>query len=139
VSNQRGYVTISMSVTNIGDKAQTFFPQNQKLIDTAGRTFEADTMAAYDFNKDGIIELNPGLGTQIVVPFKAPPGTQFTAVELHGSTLSGERRSAWVRRRRRYPHGRRPFERRAVRVQRRPVHNGIAGSASPRGVPATVP
>jgi hypothetical protein len=89
VSNQRGYATVSMSVTNIGDEAQTFFPQNQKLIDTAGRTFDADTMAAYDFNKDGIVELNPGLGTQIVVPFKAPPGTQFTAVELHGSTLSG--------------------------------------------------
>jgi hypothetical protein len=89
VSNQRGYVTVSMSVTNIGDEAQTFFPQNQKLIDTAGRTFRADTMAAYDFNKDGIVELSPGLRTQIVVPFKAPPGTQFTAVELHESTFSG--------------------------------------------------
>ena len=33
-------------------------------------------------------------------------------------------------------HGRRPFERRAVGVQRRPVHDGVAGAASPGGVPS---
>jgi len=34
------------------------------------------------------------------------------------------------------PHHRRPFERRAVRVEGRPVHHGIAGAAMPGGVPA---
>jgi Domain of unknown function (DUF4352)/Protein of unknown function (DUF2510) len=76
-ADARGYVTVIMKVTNIGNEAQTFFPQNQKLIDASGRTFEADTMAVYDFNKEGIIELNPGLGVEVAVPFKAPPGTQF--------------------------------------------------------------
>ena len=88
VSNARGYVTVIMKVTNVGNEAQTFFPQNQKLIDVAGRTFDADTMAVYDFNTEGIVELNPGLGMEVAVPFKAPAGTQFSAVELHDSAFS---------------------------------------------------
>ena len=34
-------------------------------------------------------------------------------------------------------HDRRSIERRAVGVEWRPVHNGVAGSASPGGVPAS--
>jgi len=34
------------------------------------------------------------------------------------------------------PHHRRPFEARAVRVEGRPVHHGIAGAAMPAGVSA---
>jgi hypothetical protein len=94
VYNQRGYTTVQMSVTNIGNEAQTFFPENQTLIDTAGREYECDTMAVYDFNKDGMIELNPGLKTVSVVPFKAAPGTAFSAVELHDSAFSGGARVA---------------------------------------------
>lgn len=89
IYKQEGFVTVHMQVTNIGDRAQTFFPQNQKLIDMQGREYEADTMAVYDFNDDGIIELNPGLSTEVVVPFQAPPGTQFSAIELHDSAFSG--------------------------------------------------
>ncbi len=89
IYNQQGYVTVHMQVTNIGDRAQTFFPQNQKLIDMQGREYDADTMAVYDFNDDGIIELNPGLSTEVVVPFQAPPGTEFSAIELHDSAFSG--------------------------------------------------
>ena len=32
------------------------------------------------------------------------------------------------------PHSRRPVERRAVDIERRPVHHGIAGSAMPTSV-----
>jgi hypothetical protein len=35
------------------------------------------------------------------------------------------------------PHHRRPFERRAVRVEGRPVHDGIAGAAVPARVSAS--
>ena len=37
------------------------------------------------------------------------------------------------------PHSRRPIERRAVRVEWRPVHRLVARAAGPRGVPAAVP
>ncbi|MBY0287492.1 MAG: DUF4352 domain-containing protein [Mycobacteriaceae bacterium] len=89
ISTQRGFVVVQMQVTNIGNEAQTFFPQNQKLIDSAGREFECDTMAVYEFNDDGITELNPGLSTAILVPFQAPPNTAFSAVEVHDSAFSG--------------------------------------------------
>ena len=36
------------------------------------------------------------------------------------------------------PHRRRPIERGAVFVHRRPVHHGVAGAAMPTGVPAAV-
>jgi hypothetical protein len=37
------------------------------------------------------------------------------------------------------PHGRRPFQRRSVRVERWTVHRLIGCAARPRGVPAAVP
>jgi len=46
----------------------------------------------------------------------------------HGST--------WASLRRRDPHGRRPFQRRAVGVHRRPVHHAITRPAVPAGVPS---
>jgi hypothetical protein len=89
VYNEGGYTTVHMNITNIGNEAQTFFPQNQKLIDVAGREYEVDSMAVYNFNKEGISDLNPGLTTKAIVPFKAAPGIQFSAVELHDSAFSG--------------------------------------------------
>jgi Domain of unknown function (DUF4352)/Protein of unknown function (DUF2510) len=88
VYNQ-GYMTAHMTVRNIGNEAQTFFTQNQKLIDSAGRIYDADTAAVYDFNKSGMVDLNPGLSTESVVPFRVPEGVTITAVEVHDSAFSG--------------------------------------------------
>jgi hypothetical protein len=76
-----------MSVRNIGNEAQMFFAENQKLIDSAGRTYEADTMAVYDFNKSGMVDLNRGLNTTSIVPFKVPAGVQL--FEVDDSAFSG--------------------------------------------------
>lgn len=89
VTAARGYTVVTITVGNIGNEAQTFFPQNQKLIDSAGREYDCDTMAVYEFNRDGIVELNPGLNQSVAVPFQAAPGTQFVAVEWHDSAFSG--------------------------------------------------
>ena len=66
--------------------------QNQKLIDTAGREYAADSMAALSMNRDDnamVIDMNPGFSITAKVPFDVPPGTQVSAVEVHDSALSG--------------------------------------------------
>jgi hypothetical protein len=88
-SDGGGYMTVHMKVANIGNEAQTFFAQNQKLIDTAGRTYEPDTMMVYKYNQSAMVELNPGLNTTSIVPFHVAEGTQIAAVEVHDSAFSG--------------------------------------------------
>jgi hypothetical protein len=89
--NQHGYFTVNVRVRNIGDGAQTLFAQNQKLIDGEGSTYDADTMAVYDFNQQsgGTVDLNPGLTTDMTIPFRVAPGATLTFVELHDSAFSG--------------------------------------------------
>jgi hypothetical protein len=60
------------------------------------------------------------------------------AGDRHGGRSASRalaRPSAWAKRCRRDPHRRRPFQRRAMSVERRPVHHGVAGAAMPAGVP----
>jgi hypothetical protein len=86
------WMIATMTVTNTGDKPQSFFVQNQKLIDTAGREYAADSMAALSMNRDDnamVIDMNPGFSITAKVPFDVPPGTQVSAVEVHDSALSG--------------------------------------------------
>lgn len=42
---QGQFVIVTLSVQNIGDRAQGFSPSNQKLFDTEGRSFESDSTA----------------------------------------------------------------------------------------------
>jgi hypothetical protein len=42
---QGQFVVVTLSVQNIGDRAQGFSPSNQKLIDTQGRSFDSDAEA----------------------------------------------------------------------------------------------
>jgi hypothetical protein len=89
VYNQSGFTMVSMKVSNIGNEAQTFFAQNQKLVDTAGRTYDADTTSMITLNKSSMQDLNPGLSTSSIIPFQVPTGAQITAVEVHDSAFSG--------------------------------------------------
>ena len=41
VDAQGEFIILTMSVANIGDQAQSYFGANQKLIDAAGREYEA--------------------------------------------------------------------------------------------------
>jgi Domain of unknown function (DUF4352) len=85
------WVIATMTVTNTGNEPQSFFAQNQKLTDTNGREYAADTMAAYAMNQDDAmtIDLNPGFSINVKVPFDVPPGTQLDKIELHDSAFSG--------------------------------------------------
>jgi hypothetical protein len=83
------YIIATMTVTNTGTEPQSFFAQNQKLIDTAGRSYAADSMAALSMNQDSmVIDMNPGFSITVKVPFDVPPGTVPDKIELHDSAFS---------------------------------------------------
>lgn len=83
------FVIVTMTVTNIGKEPQSFFVQNQKLIDSAGRQYAADASVASSINQDSmVIDMNPGFTITESVPFDVPVGTIYTAVEMHDSMFS---------------------------------------------------
>lgn len=81
---------VTLSVTNIGNEPQSFFVQNQKLIDSQGREYAADAMAALRMNEDAMaLNLGPGFNIIVRVPFDVPPGTQPEYIVVHDSAFSG--------------------------------------------------
>jgi hypothetical protein len=84
------YVIVSMTVKNIGGRAQGYYSLNQRLIDIRGSQFSPDDMAdiALNGDKDGI-DINPGNQIAVSVAFDVPEGTEPTQVVLHDSAYSG--------------------------------------------------
>jgi hypothetical protein len=80
------FVIVTMTVKNTGDQPQSFFAQNQKLFDTSGRQYAADSMATSD---SMVMDLNPGFTLPVKVAFDVPPGTAISALEVHDSAFSG--------------------------------------------------
>ncbi len=84
------FIIVTLQVSNVGNEPQSFFVQNQKLIDTQGREYAADSMAAIRINEDAMaLDLGPGFDITVNVPFDVPRGTQPEYVELHDSAFSG--------------------------------------------------
>lgn len=85
------WVLASIRVTNIGNEPQSFFVGNQKLIDTAGREYAADDMAAMRINDEStmVLDLGPGFSLNVVIPFDVPPASVPDALVLHDSAFSG--------------------------------------------------
>jgi hypothetical protein len=84
------WVIATITVRNIDEEPQGFLACNQKLLDSAGHTYAADTAAAVAMNNGSMqIDMNPGANITLNVPFDVPPGTQPTAIELHDSVFSG--------------------------------------------------
>ncbi|MEV0684408.1 DUF4352 domain-containing protein [Nocardia sp. NPDC050378] len=88
---QGEYIAVHLTVTNIGDKPQSYFASNQKLFDDQGREFENDTMAGINVNDDSAMmsDINPGNSVDVVVVFDVPAGTVPASLELHDSMFSG--------------------------------------------------
>jgi len=83
---QGEYINVHLSVKNIGNEAQSYFAQNQKLI-AGGKKFDAASLLGINGDGDS---LNPGLGIDnTVVSFDVPPGTTPDSIELHDSAFSG--------------------------------------------------
>jgi hypothetical protein len=88
VDAQGEFIILTLSVTNIGDRSQSYFGANQKLIDAAGREYEANSTADLWANK-GTGDINPGNSIQVEAAFDVPPGTQPAELEVHDSMFSG--------------------------------------------------
>jgi hypothetical protein len=82
---QGEYINVRLSVKNIGNDAQSYFTNNQKLI-VGSKKFDAASILGVTGDGDS---LNPGLGIDTVVSFDVPPGTVPTSIELHDSAFSG--------------------------------------------------
>ncbi|WP_297617050.1 DUF4352 domain-containing protein [Nocardia sp.] len=91
---QGEYVLVHVAITNIGDKAQSYFGENQKLIDDQGKQFSNDTSAELAVNQDLTAEINPGNKISVSIPFDVPKGTVPATVEFHDSMFSGGARVA---------------------------------------------
>jgi hypothetical protein len=88
---QGQWVFVTMTVRNTGDEPQSFFVQNQKLIDTRGREFAPDMSATKVIGSDStmMLNMNPGFGLTAKVVYDVPPGTKPAVVEVHDSMISG--------------------------------------------------
>ncbi|MFG1751504.1 DUF4352 domain-containing protein [Streptosporangium sandarakinum] len=89
---QGQYVLVHVTVKNIGDEAQMFLDSAQKLIDTAGREYDADSGAAVLGLKNSnafLNNINPGNSVSGILLFDVPDDFRIKAVELHDSPFSG--------------------------------------------------
>lgn len=89
---QGKFCVVTVSVKNIGDKAQTFTGSNQKAYDITGAQFENDGAAeiyANDNAQTFLNDINPGNQATGKIVFDVPKGTVLTEIELHDSFWSG--------------------------------------------------
>ncbi|MEU6034715.1 DUF4352 domain-containing protein [Actinomadura sp. NPDC047616] len=89
---QGQFVLVHVTVRNTGDRARTFDAGNQKLIDTSGREFQADSEAVIAMGEESrsfLEEINPGNGVKGILVFDVPRGVKIKAIELHDSMFSG--------------------------------------------------
>jgi len=89
---QGQFVLVYVTVRNTGDRARTFDAGNQKLIDTSGREFQADSEAVIamgEESKSFLEEINPGNGVNGILVFDVPRDVKIKSIELHDSMFSG--------------------------------------------------
>ena len=88
---QGEFIVITVSMANIGDQPQSYFGQNQKMVDVSGREYGANSAADMWMNTSNSVmgDINPGNSIQVKAAFDVPPGTQPAALEVHDSMFSG--------------------------------------------------
>ncbi|MEV6773311.1 DUF4352 domain-containing protein [Nocardia sp. NPDC051030] len=92
---QGEYVLVHINVSNISNAAQTYFGDDQKLIDDQGRLYSNDVVAESNLNTDILLtQINPGNKISVTIAFDVPKGTVPTAIEFHDSAFSGGARVA---------------------------------------------
>jgi hypothetical protein len=87
---QGKFLLVHVTVKNIGDEAQSFFGNNQKLLDSKGRKYEADAEAAIYLadSKSLYEEINPGNSVKGRVLFDVPKQVKVATIMLHDSAFS---------------------------------------------------
>ncbi|MPQ96560.1 DUF4352 domain-containing protein [Modestobacter sp. I12A-02628] len=85
------FCIVDVAVQNTGDEAQSFFGDNQTLLNAEGQEFSSDPSAAIYLADSSSLysEINPGNTLNSKIIFDVPAGTTPTAIELHDSAFSG--------------------------------------------------
>ena len=88
---QGEFCRVSMKISNIGDKAQSMFADNQLAFDAKKRQFSASSEASIYDDKSQVLfeEINPGNTVNGRVYFDVPKGAKLVKMELHDSMFSG--------------------------------------------------
>ncbi|SET23030.1 DUF4352 domain-containing protein [Geodermatophilus poikilotrophus] len=88
---QGQFCIVDLTITNVGDRAQSFFGDNATLLNEQGQQFSADSEAAIYLEDSSSLyeEINPGNTLASKVVFDVPAGTVPTSIELHDSAFSG--------------------------------------------------
>lgn len=90
------FVVATVRVANSGNVQKPFGISSQKLIDSYGRTYAADTNVARQINHgETSTTIYPGRGSDITmkIPFFLGAGHEPAKLELHDASLSG---GVWV-------------------------------------------
>jgi len=88
---QGQFCLMTVSVKNIGDKAQGFFGSNQKLLNAQNQEYAADDAAGVyvDQNYSTLFSnINPGNSVEGVVVFDIPKDQTPVTAQLHDSAFS---------------------------------------------------
>jgi hypothetical protein len=88
---QGEFVIIDLTVKNTGSEAAYFSDSDQKLFDTDGNEYSANSAAGIylEDNDVWLTEINPGNQVEGKIVFDVPAGTSLASLELHDSFLSG--------------------------------------------------
>ena len=89
---QGQFVIVTLSVQNIGDRAQGFSPSDQKLIDSQGRSFDSDSAAQIALGGSDIPvwdNINPGNTVDVKIVYDMPRDAVPASITLHDSMFSG--------------------------------------------------
>jgi hypothetical protein len=89
---QGQFCVVTLSVKNIGTKAQTFFLDNQKGTTTTGAECAPDSLAtiyASGEQSTWIEQINPGNGISGPIVYDIPAGEKIAKLTLHDSAFSG--------------------------------------------------
>ena len=86
---QGKFVLVKVTVTNHGDRVQTFFGSDQKLL-ASGKEYGADATAAayYSSSRSLYEQISPGGRVQGAVIFDVPEDAKPESIELHDSAFS---------------------------------------------------
>ncbi|NUR91590.1 MAG: DUF4352 domain-containing protein [Nonomuraea sp.] len=87
---QGEFLLVHVTVENIGDEAQSFLGNVQKLYDAKGREYEASAEAALYLkdSKSLYEQINPGNKVDGIVLFDIPKNVEPAEIELHDSMFS---------------------------------------------------
>jgi hypothetical protein len=81
---QGRYVVVGLSVTNVGDRPETYMAIDQKLI-VDGKQYDYAAEPTTLLNTNATSQINPGIGIRALIAYDIPAGTRPGSIELHSA------------------------------------------------------